>query len=117
CGECGNERIHWITAPNTISEKELEIMVLSAEKSRQKFQDESSSDEPYSAMEFPTTRRPVRRQLDESTPLHIVEKWFENSGIKIGSQAETPIQIEKAKRLLYTWRDVFSTDITNLKGT
>lgn len=66
---------------------------------------------------FPTERRPVRRDIDWKTPMLEVDKWLKESGIVIGEMAETEDQKEVAARILWTWRNVFATDITEIRRT
>ena len=57
-----------------------------------------------------TTRRPVHRPLSEDD-MGLVDAWFDASNITLGNRASTPRQQEFAKRLLYTWRHVFVTEL------
>lgn len=66
---------------------------------------------------FPTKRRPTRRQLDTQTPMEEVTIWVKESGLKIGDCAATTEQKEKAARLLFTWKDVFSTGLEDMEET
>ena len=65
---------------------------------------------------FPTRRRPKLRELDTDTEMTTIVEWFERSEIRIGS-ALTVEQKERAQRLLYTWREVFETDLPRIKRT
>ena len=67
---------------------------------------------------FPTTRRPQGRELvkaDEGGKRKIQE-WFGKSQIKVGTQL-TVGESWRAKTLLYTWRDIFETDLLKIKQT
>ena len=67
---------------------------------------------------FPTTRRPQGRELvkaDEGEKRKI-EEWFGKSQIKLGTQL-TAKESWRAKTLLYTWRDIFETDLLKIKQT
>lgn len=66
---------------------------------------------------FPTKRRPCLRDLDTTTLQDDVDKWFDNSGITLGSKADTPTRQAKARRLLYTWRDCFASKMRDVKAT
>lgn len=66
---------------------------------------------------FPTARRVVRRPLDIETTMFDVDEWFQRSGITIGSCAETEDQQEAAKRLCYTYRDLFAQDLSDIQQT
>src|SRR5205807_8224522 len=59
---------------------------------------------------YPTERRPIdyRRDIDHDTPDRVIDKWFSESKIKIGPKA-TGTEVREAKRLLYTWRDLFAS--------
>jgi len=61
---------------------------------------------------FPTTRRPGKREIPnkESVAGEEVEKWFKSTSLRLGEQLSDQ-QRAKAVRLLYTWRDVFETDL------
>lgn len=58
---------------------------------------------------FPTRRRPKLRALAVTDP-ELVESWFQASGISISSGL-TSDQRARAGNLLYTWRDIFETDL------
>lgn len=61
---------------------------------------------------FPTRRRPKLCTI-EAADSPAVDQWFQNSGITIGNGLTAEQQI-KAVRLLYTWRDVFETDLLRI---
>lgn len=65
---------------------------------------------------FPTQRRPIQREMSTDSN-DIVNEWFASSGITIGIMADTNERIEKAKRLVYTWRDCFATSLKDIKAT
>ncbi|KAI1003663.1 hypothetical protein K3495_g4545 [Podosphaera aphanis] len=56
---------------------------------------------------FPTKRRPRRRQLS-SAPNDVIENWFENSQLTIGSAYPEHL-LPKVKRLFYTYRDLHAS--------
>ena len=64
---------------------------------------------------FPTRRRPKLRTI-EAVDSPAVDQWFQNSGITIGNGLTAEQKI-KAVRLLYTWRDVFETDLLRIRRT
>ena len=51
--------------------------------------------------EFPTERRPEKRELF-SDSIQVIETWFEQSAIWLGNNARTPQQRQQAQQLLYT---------------
>ena len=67
---------------------------------------------------FPTTRRPEKREvLDElSLPDREVENWFRSNALNLGERL-TASERAKAMRMLYTWRDVFETDLLRIRQT
>jgi len=67
---------------------------------------------------FPTTRRPEMRDLiseDEISSTE-VEEWFASTALQLGTSL-SDTERERAKRLLYTWRDVFETDLLRIRRT
>ena len=64
---------------------------------------------------FPTRRRPKLRALTTADP-ETVEASFQARGISVGSGL-TDIQRAKATNLLYTWRDIFETDLLRIRRT
>lgn len=67
---------------------------------------------------YPTTRRPIdyRREIDRDTPDAAIDEWFEASKITIGSKA-FGTDIAEARRLLYTWKDLFASDVDVMPPT
>ena len=67
---------------------------------------------------FPTTRRPERREIldKESVGDKEVEEWFKSTSLRLGEQL-TPDEKARAIRLLYTWQDVFETDLLRIRQT
>lgn len=65
---------------------------------------------------FPTQRRPKPRELSDED-IHIIDEWFNKSGIAIGRYADTAERVVMAKRLAYTYRDCFATTIRDVKAT
>ena len=67
---------------------------------------------------FPTTRRPEMRDLtpEDEVSTSGVEKWFASTALQLGT-CLTVKERERAKRLLYTWRDVFETDLLRIRKT
>ena len=65
---------------------------------------------------FPTERRSVTREIT-TAPMDEINVWFEASGITIGPKADTPERIERARRLVYTYKDCFATTIREIKAT
>lgn len=66
---------------------------------------------------FPTERRPEKKKIDKTTPWADVKKWVEESGITIGELAATEKEKQKAARLLYTYREIFATNILDIQET
>ena len=64
---------------------------------------------------FPTKRRPKRWALSNASP-DTTELWFLTSGISIGDTL-TSSQRARAMALLYTWRDIFETDLLRIRRT
>lgn len=50
---------------------------------------------------FPTQRRPTQRPLSLEL-MEIIEAWFQESGIRISSIADTPEKVIMSKQMLYT---------------
>ena len=65
---------------------------------------------------FPTERRPQKRALTTAS-MEEVNIWFEKSGITIGPKADTPERVDRARRLVYTYKDCFATTIREIKAT
>ena len=67
---------------------------------------------------FRTTRRPQERQLVEIDEVQKgkIEEWFRGSQIRIGTQL-TEKESWRAKAMLYTWGDIFETDLLKIKQT
>ena len=66
--------------------------------------------------QFPVDRRPQQREL-ATTDQGVVNEWFDNSGITIGSMADTMEKQNRSKRLLYTWRECFAKTLRDVKPT
>lgn len=66
---------------------------------------------------FPTERRPIRRPLDQETELEVVMEWVDKMGITIGELADSDYKREMASRLCYTWKDVFASDLQDIRPT
>jgi hypothetical protein len=64
---------------------------------------------------FPTSRRPERRELSEEGK-EVIGRWFEESGICL-FEGLSDSQVQEARRILYTWRDVFEDDICKIRRT
>ena len=64
---------------------------------------------------FPTRRRPKLREIEKAS-LEVVQQWFERSGVTIGDDM-TDDQRRRALNLLYTWRDIFETDLLRIRWT
>lgn len=65
---------------------------------------------------FPTQRRPMERPIT-SEHMEKVEAWFQDSGITIGSMADTPEKVVMSKCMLYTWRECFAKSVRDIKPT
>src|SRR5437879_8181853 len=67
---------------------------------------------------FPTSRRPVNREiLDESiVSTADINTWFESTSLHLGASLNGN-EVAKARRMLYTWRDVFETDLLRIRRT
>lgn len=66
--------------------------------------------------EFPTQRRSQQRTLTSATD-NIPQDWWTSSGIVVGPKANTPDQVEKAKRLIYTRKDCFAESVKDAHAT
>lgn len=66
--------------------------------------------------QFPVDRRPQQRAL-VAVEQAVINEWFDDSGITIGSMANTVEKQNLGKRLLYTWRECFAKTLTNVKPT
>ena len=62
---------------------------------------------------FPTTQRPEPQNLS-SDPNEVINAWFSRSQITIEDAADTPIQVQLAKQLFYTWQDCFAKSYTEI---
>ena len=67
---------------------------------------------------FPTTRRPALREIVAEAEVHITEidRWFSSTALQLGD-CLTPDQQSRAMRMLYTWRDIFETDLLRIRRT
>lgn len=65
---------------------------------------------------FPVKRRPMKRDLS-TVDQAIIDEWVANSGITVGKMAVTEDQVNKARRLLYTWKDCFAFNLRELRAT
>lgn len=67
---------------------------------------------------FPTTRRPETRQIptEDRVSQAVIEEWFATTSLQLGHQLSLHEQ-QSAKRLLYTWKDVFETDLLRIRQT
>ncbi|KAF5188257.1 hypothetical protein FRX31_022156, partial [Thalictrum thalictroides] len=63
---------------------------------------------------YPEKRRPVKRELSTDSQ-EKMDKWFCTTGAKIGALPEN--QRKKLIKLLYTYKDLNSTDLSNLPCT
>ncbi len=66
--------------------------------------------------QFPVDRRPQQRELS-TTDQVVINEWFDDSGITIGSMADTVEKRNRGKRLLYTWRECFAKTLRDVKPT
>lgn len=67
---------------------------------------------------FPTTRRPEKRDLipEEQVSSKEIEEWFSSTALTLGTSL-TGEEKDRARRLLYTWRDIFETDLLRIRKT
>ena len=65
---------------------------------------------------FPTTRRPEKRLIpsEEVVSQAVIDEWFASTTLRVGIQLSSE-EKWSARRLLYTWRDVFETDLLRIK--
>lgn len=63
---------------------------------------------------YPEERRPAKRELLRTSQKEI-DEWFLETGVKLGELSTT--ERNKVTRLLYTYRDLNSTDLKNLPST
>lgn len=66
--------------------------------------------------EFPTQRRSQQRNLSSATD-NILQDWWTSSGIVVGPKANAPDQVEKAKRIIYTWKNCFAESVKDVRAT
>ena len=64
---------------------------------------------------FPTTRRPAPRALSDERQ-EVMDEWVEKSGINVYTGLSEN-ERKKANRLLYTWRDVFESNLLHIRTT
>ena len=62
------------------------------------------------------TRRPQQRELSDVSDAAI-ESWFGKSQLMIGEAADTEEKKARARRLLYTWQDVFAFSMEDIVAT
>lgn len=67
---------------------------------------------------FPTTRRPSTRSItsEDVASEMAIEEWFASTELHLGSHLKKE-EASRAKRMLYTWRDVFETDLLRIRRT
>jgi len=67
---------------------------------------------------FPTTRRPVIREIPDRALVgdETIEQWFRSTSLRLGAQLMTE-EKARAMRMLYTWQDVFETDLLCIRQT
>lgn len=65
---------------------------------------------------YPTTLRPIdfQRDLNEEILDDDIDEWWSSVKITIGPAADDESKIKLAKRILYTWRDIFNDDLSKL---
>jgi len=65
---------------------------------------------------FPTTSHPILRSIifEHEVSYVAIEKWFQSTALGLGNSL-TALEQTKAKRMLYTWRDIFETDILRIR--
>ena len=70
------------------------------------------------AQVFPTTRRPVKREIPNEALVgdKEIEDWFDSTSLRLGEQL-TQRERSKAMRLVYTWRDTFETELLRIRPT
>ena len=66
--------------------------------------------------QFPVDRQSEQREL-ATTDQIVVNNWFYDSGITIGSMADIVEKQNLSKRLLYTWRECFAKTLQGVKPT
>ena len=64
---------------------------------------------------FPTRRRPERRELSNA-PQEVCDEWVRLKGVSI-YEGLSPEKKQVANRLVYTWRDVFESDLLKIRTT
>ena len=67
---------------------------------------------------FPITRRPETRTIpsEKLVSEDDIEAWFSSTALQLGQHLKEE-EATRAKRMLYTWRDVFETDLLGIKRT
>ncbi|KAH0607823.1 uncharacterized protein H6S33_002857 [Morchella sextelata] len=65
---------------------------------------------------YPTAERPVNfhREVDSQTSDAEIEEWFKECRTTVGEAAATESERMNAKRLIYTWRDIFEDDLGSI---
>ena len=64
---------------------------------------------------FPTKRRPEKRKMSD-VPQAVCDQWVKDKGISI-YEGLAPEEREAANRLVYTWKDVFESDLLKIRTT
>lgn len=66
--------------------------------------------------QFPIDRRPQQQELI-AVDQAVINQWFDDSDITIGSMADTMEKQNLSKRLLYTWQECFAKTLRDVKPT
>lgn len=66
--------------------------------------------------QFPIDCQLQQREL-AGTDQVVVNEWFDNDDITIGSMMDTMEKQNLSKRLLYTWRECFANKLRDIKPT
>ena len=64
--------------------------------------------------QFPVDCRPQQQEL-VAVDQAVINQWFDDSGITIGSMADTMEKQNLNKRLLYTWQECFAKILRDVK--
>ncbi len=66
--------------------------------------------------QFSVDRRLHRQEL-VAVDQAVINQWFDDSGITIGSMADTMEKQNLSKKLLYTWQECFAKTLRDIKST
>ncbi|KAI0991664.1 hypothetical protein K3495_g16523, partial [Podosphaera aphanis] len=65
---------------------------------------------------FPTQRRPEKLAISDESQ-EVIDEWFGTSGCKLGTLIPNQKEIDRVKRLLYTYRELNATELSHIPPT